>query len=157
MLKDVKVDGKPFASETKTLFEAKPSSYTPSIFNSIYTLILVLLLVVLVNKKWLNLFYFSVIGLVGLFFCLVGFYSFHEEVRWNYNVALFNPLYLVFVYFYFKNQKQNIIFVGKIILAILLIYVVYIVNKVHFYIVLPFVIMHFIFLARMILAGKKHY
>lgn len=155
VLKDAKSNGKPFASETSTLFEAKPSNYTPSIFNSIYTLIFVLLTVLLVNKKGLNLFYFSVIGLVGLFFCLVGFYSLHEEVRWNYNAALFNPLYLLFVYFYYKNQKQNIILVGKIILAILLIYLVYIVNKVHFYIVLPFVIMHFIFLARMILTSKK--
>ena len=155
VLKDTKRENKPFVTETKTLFEARPTNYKPSLWNSIYTVIFILLLILLVNKKGLNLFYFSIIGVVGLFFCLVGFYSFHEEVRWNYNAALFNPLYLVLVYFYYKNYKQNIIRIGKIILGFLLVYLAYIINKVHLYSVLPFVIMHFLFLTRMILNGKK--
>lgn len=154
-LKDAKIDNKPLTTETKTLFEARPSNYKPSLFNNIYTIIGLLLLVLLINKKWLNLFYFTIIGLIGLFFCLVGFYSLHEEIRWNYNAALFNPLYLLLVYYYYKNQKQNIILIGKIILGILLIYIVYMLNKIHLFIVLPFIIMHFIFLSRMILTGKK--
>ena len=155
VLKDTKVNEKPLVTETKTLFEARPTSYQSSILNSIYIVIIALGIIVLANKKGINLFYFGSIGLVGLFLCLVGFYSFHEEVMWNYNALLFNPLYLIFIVYYFKNDIKKIVLWGKIIIALLLIYLVYILNKVHLYLMLPFIIGHFILLSRIVLQTKK--
>ncbi|WP_445457205.1 lipoprotein N-acyltransferase Lnb domain-containing protein [Flavobacterium sp. HNIBRBA15423] len=155
VLKTTKLEDKPLVSETKTLFEAKPANYKPSLLNSIYTIILLLTLILLANKKWLNTIYFTLIGFVGIFLCSVGFYSFHEEVMWNYNALLFNPLYLVLLFYYYKNDKKKIIIWGKIIVAILLAYVVYMLNKIHLYLMSPFIITHFIFLSRIILKNKK--
>ena len=155
VLKETKMDGKPIVTATKTLFEARPTTFTPSVLNSIYVIIVFLGSIVLVNKKGINLFYFGSMGLVGLFLCLVGFYSFHEEVMWNYNALLFNPLYLIFIVYYFKNDTKKIVLWGKIIIALLLMYLVYILNKVHLYLMLPFIIGHFILLSSIILQTKK--
>lgn len=155
VLKDTKVDQKPLVTETKTLFDARPSIFEPSLLNSIYVIIAFLTLIVLVNKKGVTIFYFSTIGLIGLFLCLVGFYSFHEEVMWNYNALLFNPLYLFFVFYYVKKDTKKIILWGKIIMAILMAYLVYILNKVHLFLMLPFLTAHLILLTRIILKTKK--
>ena len=155
VLKETRVDEKPLVTATKTLFEARPTTFTPSVLNSIYVIIVFLGSIVLVNKKGINLFYFGSMGLVGLFLCLVGFYSFHEEVMWNYNALLFNPLYLIFIVYYFKNDTKKIVLWGKIIIALLLMYLVYILNKVHLYLMLPFIIGHFILLSSIILQTKK--
>ena len=155
VLKETRVDEKPLVTATKTLFEARPTTFTPSVLNSIYVIIVFLGSIVLVNKKGINLFYFGSMGLVGLFLCLVGFYSFHEEVMWNYNALLFNPLYLIFIVYYFKNDTKKIVLWGKIIIALLLMYLVYILNKVHLYLMLPFIIGHFILLSSIILKTKK--
>ncbi|NHN26184.1 DUF4105 domain-containing protein [Flavobacterium jejuense] len=156
VLKSTPLNKKQLVSETKTLFEARPAAFEPSIFNSIYSIILVLALILLANKKWLNIIYFIGIGFVGIFLCLVGFYSFHEEIMWNYNALLFNPLYLIFLFYYFKNDSKKIILWSKIILAILLGYLVYILNKIHLYLMLPFIMAHFIFLSKLILQNKKN-
>lgn len=155
VLKETKHNNQLLITNTETLFEAKPSSFTPSILNSIYTVIVVLLLIVLVNKKSLNLIYFMSIGLIGLFLCLVGFYSFHEEVTWNYNALLFNPLYLILSYYLFKENKAKIILIGKVIFGLHIIYVLYMLNKVHLYLLLPFIISHLYLVGRLLLSNKK--
>lgn len=155
VLKMAKVDEKPLVTETKTLFEARPTTYTSNVWNSAYVIIAFLTLIVLVNKKAINIFYFSIMGLVGLFLCLVGFYSFHDEVMWNYNALAFNPLFLIFIVYYFKNDTKKVVLFGKIILALLFLYLVFILNKVHLYLMLPFIVAHFVLLSRIILKTKK--
>ena len=154
-LKNTTLENKPLVSETKTLFEAKPVNYTSSFFNSIYPVIILLLIIVLLHNKSINLFYFGFVGLIGIFLCGVGFYSLHKEVMWNYNALLFNPLYIVFLFYYYKNNSKKMIFWGKIIAALLLVYLVYMLNKVHLYLMTPFIVAHFIFLSRIIATQKK--
>lgn len=145
-------NGKPLVTETKTLFKANRKT-TFSFLDSIYSLILILLIFVLLNKKATNIFYFSLLGLIGLLFSVIGLYSFHKELLWNYNVLLFNPLLLFLVFFIIRNNTKWIKKLSWICLCTIGIYTLYMLTKVHLWIVLPIVIATTILLLR--LALKK--
>ena len=123
--------------------------------NSIYSLLLVLITLVLLNKKWIKISYFIFAGILGLFFSLVGLYSLHEEILWNYNILLFNPLLLIFAWYYKKKNFQKTLFLGKITLAMLLVYLAYMTTKIHLQIVWPFIVLHFYWIGKIVLQIKK--
>lgn len=141
-------------SDAKILQVTKPETHF-NWFNSIYSLITVLLFLVLLNKKWIKMSYFIFAGLLGLFFSLVGLYSLHEEILWNYNTLLFNPLLLIFVWYYKKENREKTILLGKIILAMLLIYLAYMTTKIHLEIVWPFIALHFYWIVKIVLQIKR--
>lgn len=141
-------------SDAKILQVTKPETHF-NWFNSIYSLITVLLFLVLLNKKWIKMSYFIFAGLLGLFFSLVGLYSLHEEILWNYNTLLFNPLLLIFVWYYKKENRDKTILLGKIILAMLLIYLAYMTTKIHLEIVWPFIALHFYWIVKIVLQIKR--
>ena len=154
VLETATLNGKKIAQPTKVLNDNSvtvPFSW----LNSIYSLVAAMLLLILLNKKSIQITYFILAGLLGLFFFLVGFYSLHEEISWNYNILLFNPLLLVFAYFYWKNNTQKIILFGQICIALTLIYLAYIVSKVQLLIVLPIVALHLFWLIKIVLKEKK--
>ena len=141
-------------SDSKILQVTKPD--VPfNWLNSIYSLITVLLILALLNKKWIKISYFIFAGLLGLFFSLVGLYSLHEEILWNYNILLFNPLLLVFAWYIKKGIKDKILLFGKIILAMLLVYLAYMTTKIHLGIVWPFIVLHFYWIGKIVLQIKK--
>lgn len=154
-LDQAQYNGKPLTKPMATVYEAPNNNFTGSVFNSIYTVIFLLLLIVLIPKKWLTLSYFFILGLLGIFFCLVGFYSDHQEVLWNYNALLFNPLYLLLFFFSVTHKTKQRILTSKVLIAMLLGYLVYMLNKIHLGIVLPFIITHFILLAKIALSQKR--
>ncbi|MES2806623.1 MAG: DUF4105 domain-containing protein, partial [Bacteroidota bacterium] len=89
-LKKVTFQNHPLVQKNKTLLEFEneaPGSW----WNNIYTYILFLGFVVLINKKSIDLFYLILIAVMGMFFTFVGFYSSHLELGYNYNILLFNP------------------------------------------------------------------
>lgn len=139
----------------KTILEVKKTTIPFNWLNSIYSLIGGLLLLVILGKKGLKISYFICVGLLGIFFTLVGFYSLHEEILWNYNILLFNPLILLFTWYYRKENAAKIIFVGRICLAMLLVYFVYMLNKIHLEIVWPFIALHFYWIGKIVLQSKK--
>jgi hypothetical protein len=141
-LSKTKVNGKAIEKSNETIFKARPTSVPFNWLNSIYSLIGVLLLLALFGKKWIPIIYFTIAGLLGLFFSLVGLYSLHEEVLWNYNILLFNPLLLFYVWYSFKEQKTKTKLLGKIILGCLVVYSVYMLNKIHLEIVWPFMVLN---------------
>ena len=98
--------------------------------------------------------YFLILGAIGLLFSLIGFYSLHQEVLWNYNVLLFNPLFLVLLYFRAVNNLKWVKKLSWICLGFLGIYVVYMHNKIHLFIVLPIIITTAILLLRWIAPEK---
>lgn len=153
-LEQAQYNGKPLAKTTKIIYQAPEDNFKPSVLNSIYTVILILALIVLVRKKVITNSYFFISGILGLFFCLVGLYSEHQEVLWNYNALLFNPFYLVLFYFLIKKQLKQSILMAKILIAMLLGYLVYMLNKIHLGIVMPFIVAHFILLAKIALSDK---
>ncbi len=154
VLETATLNGKKIAQPTKVLNEetiTTPFSYV----NSIYSLLTAIIILILLNRKGIQITYFIFAGLLGLFFSLVGLYSLHEEILWNYNILLFNPLLLVFAFYYWKNNTPKIILFGQICIAFTLIYLAYIVNKVQLLIVLPIVALHLFWLIRVVMKEKK--
>uniref|UniRef100_UPI00404B563A lipoprotein N-acyltransferase Lnb domain-containing protein n=1 Tax=Flavobacterium sp. TaxID=239 RepID=UPI00404B563A len=155
VLQTVTYQNKPLTTSSKTIFEAKKIPLEPSLFNSPYLIILLLALIVLINNKRLTSIYFIISGLLGVFLLLVGLYSYHEEVFWNYNAVLFNPILLFFTFSIFKRGAKNIINTGKIYLGCLIVYLLFILNKVDLMLFLPFIIANFILVTRIVLSCKK--
>ncbi|WP_310556191.1 DUF4105 domain-containing protein [Flavobacterium sp.] len=150
-LNQTKHQGKPLVLENKTLFEAQKNETGFSFFDSIYSLITALLIIVVLNKKALNIIYFSILGLIGLLFSVIGLYSFHQEVLWNYNILLLNPLLLVLVFFMMRNNQKWIKRISLVSLLLLGSYTIYMLNKIHLWIVLPIIITNAIILIRLYL------
>ncbi|MFM9986997.1 DUF4105 domain-containing protein [Flavobacterium sp.] len=153
-LKAISYKNEPLVSETNIIFEANRT--TPiSYLDSIYSLIVVLLLFVILNKKATNIIYFTFLGLIGLLFSFMSIYSFHKELFWNYNILLLNPLFLFLVYFIIKNNTKWIKKISIICLLSLGIYCLYVIGKIHFIIVLPIIITTSIILSRLILKRQN--
>jgi hypothetical protein len=154
-ISSTKVNGRSIEKSNKRILEVSKPELPFNWHNSIYSLITILLVLVLINKKWIKISYFIFAGILGLFFSIVGFYSLHEEVLWNYNILLFNPLLLVFAWYLKKGIKERIVLLGQIILAMLLLYLAYITTKIHLEIVWPFIVLHFYWIGKIVLQIKK--
>jgi hypothetical protein len=149
ILEKTEYKGKPLAPKPGTIYKASENEKGFDFSNSIYPLLLILVVFVVVNRKFSNMIYFGILGSIGLLFTLIGLYSLHREVLWNYNVLVFNPLNLVLIYFIIKN---NVIWIKKtslICLSLLVVYILYMLNKVHFWMVLPIVLTSTIQLIRL--------
>ena len=153
-LEKVSFQNVPLAPKNKTILEysnAQPFSW----WNNPYTYIIVLLFFIFVRKKSISLFYLSMIGVIGLFFTFVGFYSNHLELGYNYNILLFNPSLLLFLYFYWIKNKKAIYRLAGFNIFCLLVYIFVLIGKAHFIIVLPLVITSGILLVRIAIQNKK--
>jgi hypothetical protein len=143
------IDGKPLVSKKETVVNGVSVQPEFSFFNSIYLVCLVLLILVIINKQFLFKGYLFVCGILGLFLCLVGLYSEHQELLWNYNALLFNPLFLLIPFV--KNnfsRKLNIT-----LLMLLLIYCIVMITKPHLIIMIPFIVTNLYILLK--LNGKN--
>lgn len=134
-------NGKPLTKATTTLYKATENRASKSIWNNFYSFTLVMLLVSfgIVKKHRLAISFLLLTGVLGCFFSLVGFYSFHKEVLWNYNVLVFNPIYLVLAYF---AWKKNIVWTNRLVLisfGTITLYLLYMLNKAHLVMMLPIV------------------
>jgi hypothetical protein len=153
-LKKVSFQNHPLAQQNKTLLEFEneaPGSW----WNNIYTYILFLGFIVLINKKSIDLFYLILIAVIGMFFTFVGFYSSHLELGYNYNILLFNPTLVGLLYFYWTKNKKGIYNLALFNILSLGIYFFVVINKAHFLLVLPLIITNGIILVRMAMQNKK--
>lgn len=140
--------------KSKTLLEFQkqaPNSW----WNNIYTYLIFLGLILVLNKKYIDVFYLLVMGLLGVFFATVGFYSYHQELANNYNVLLFNPTLLVLLYFIVVKNKKWIINLAVFNMVLLGVYLVVMINKVHLPIVLPLLLTSTIILAKIVYKNSK--
>lgn len=140
VLEKTQYQGKQLASKPETISISFRPEKQFDFLDSIYPLLLVLSIFIILNRKITNVIYFSILGSIGLLFTLIGLYSLHKEVLWNYNILLFNPLNLALVYFMLKNNTAWIKKMSRICLIILSIYFLYMLNKVHFLMVLPIIL-----------------
>lgn len=153
-LKLIQFENHPLCKESKTVLKFKKE--TPnSLWDNFYTYALLLGFILLINKKSIDLFYIVTMGLLGLFFGFMGFYSFHEELAYNYNILLFNPLLLVLLYFHYTKNKKWIINLSLVNILFLFIYVVFMLNKIHLLIVLPLIATNIALLTKMIIRNSK--
>ncbi len=143
-----------FVSRSKTLLSFKKE--TPvSLWNNIYSYIMILGFIILINKRFIDKIYLFILSLMGIFFVSMGFYSFHHELAMNYNVLLFSPLLLLLIAFSAINNKRWTYKFAVFHLVLLLIYALFIINKAHFLIVLPIIITTGVVLVRVAIRNKK--
>jgi len=153
-LKLIQYKNQHLAPKNKTLLhfeESHPSSW----WNNIYSYLILIALFVIWNKKSIHLAYFTLMGILGLFFLFMGFYSNHLQLANNYNVLLFNPALLILVFFYSKQNKLWTYRLALFNLFSLLIYLVFLFNKAHLLIVLPLIVTSVYFLVQITLKNKK--
>lgn len=137
------------AKKTTVLFEQEKTLLSKSWWNSIYTFILFLVLVLLSNKNKIYLTFLVLLGLLGIFLSVVGFFSLHREISQNYNVLLFNPLLIGLVIAF---VKKNLVWFNRIFYFILFCFVTYllfILNKAHLFLMLPMMILVVLILLRL--------
>ena len=140
--------------ESKTLLEFKkqvPNSW----WNNIYTYLTFLGIILVLNKKYIDVFYILVMGLLGVFFATVGFYSYHQELANNYNVLLFNPTLLVLLYFMVVKNKKWIINLAVFNMVFIGVYLIVMLNKAHLLIVLPLILTSLFILAKITFKNSK--
>ena len=153
-LKKVFYKNHPLTSENKTILEFS-KEVTQSWWNNVYTYLLFLALIIGINKKPVGAFYLTIMALLGVFFAFAGFYSFHRELAYNYNILLFNPSLLSLLYFYHTKNSKGLYNLALFNLLSLGIYLVILINKAHLLIVLPLVITSSILLVRLAIQNRK--
>lgn len=142
------------AKENKTIIEFE-KEVSHSWWNNFYSYLLILGFVIIINKKGIDIFYLSLLALLGLLFVFVGFYSLHKELEYNYNILLFNPTLLALIYFYFTKNNKWIYNLALVNICCLAIYLTVLINKTHLLIVLPILITSLIVLVKLVLASKR--
>ncbi len=153
-LKKVQYNNQLLAQENKTLLEfneTPPSSW----WNNCLSYLLFLIAIVIVNRQFTNQLYLFTMGVLGLFFLAVGFYSSHLELVYNYNVLLFNPGALALLYFCYRKNKKWIYALSLFNLAALVVYLFILINKAHLLIVLPMVVTSGVLLVRLLIANRR--
>lgn len=138
-------NGKPLVQQKKTIIGGTVKKSQFEFFNSIYLIIFLLLLIIAFNSRFLFLTYLILCGILGLFLCSVGLFSEHKEVLWNYNALLFNPLFFILPFCRKEFLKKIVSF---LIIAMTL-YCIFIMNKSHVFIMLPFVMTTLYILVKM--------
>jgi hypothetical protein len=147
-------ENRPFVSKSKTILNFEKETPT-SWWDNIYSYIIILAFVVFINQKTIDKIYLFVLSLMGFFFVAVGFYSFHHELAMNYNIFLFSPLLLILIIFSVINNKRWTYKFAVLHLALLVFYTLFIINKAHFFIVLPMIITSGVVLTRVAIRNKK--
>lgn len=131
----------PLAKSTENVYKAtveKPS-FT---FNNFYIFgLLCLLLIALTGKKLFQRSFLAIAGLMGIFFCALGLYSSHIELMYNYNALLFNPIFLLLLYFIISKRNKAVLITSYICLGLTSIYLILLINKPYLLSVLPILIL----------------
>ena len=154
ILMQTKFKSQSLCKESITLLEftkQKPKSW----WNNIYSYVGFLGIILILNKKYIDLTYITILGFLGIFFIAVGFLSYHQELANNYNVLLFNPILLILAYFTLVKNKKWIINLSMFNMFLMAIYVVIMISKIHFWIVLPILVTNAIILERLQKKAKK--
>ena len=153
-LKGIQFENHPICKENKILLDYTKKTASPW-WDSIYTFVFLLVFIIVLNKKSIDLLYLVTMGLLGVFFSFVGFYSFHQELSYNYNVLLFNPTLLLLLYFQYIKNKKWIINLCLFNIILILVYFVIMLNKIHLLIVLPLILTNSTLLIKMTIRNSK--
>ena len=139
-LKTARLENKLLSGEPRLILKGDESKSPLSLWNNFYTYSAIFILIAISRKKWIYLSVFSIFGLFGLFLSLVGFYSYHQEVSYNYNTLLLNPLFLLLLYFYWKKKYKWLHYICITNLILLGIYTVFLVNKPNLLLFTPMIL-----------------
>lgn len=116
-------NGQPVISETKVIYEAQ-NIPEGAWWNTwwFFSLLMVVLLISL-RKNGVRKAFFGLLGILGIFFIWVGYYSDHQELINNNTVFLCNPLFVLILFWKSKRSAKYKVFLN-VMLAFLLLFVV---------------------------------
>lgn len=134
-LNKAQINGKPVVTKTETIVVGEELESGFSFLNSIYFIALLLLILVITNNKKVFTTYLFLTGLLGLFLSLVGLYSLHKEVLWNYNALLFNPLFVLLPFLKGNTLRKTI----SVCFCSIAIYTIIMISKPHLWLMSPFI------------------
>lgn len=152
-IKTIQFNNQPLCKESVTLLDFKKSK-TNSWWNNIYSLLLILCFIVFLNHRKLDSIYLFIIGLLGLFFGFMGFYSNHQELTTNYNMLLFNPALLLLLYFQIVKNKKWVLYGSYFSFFLIVSYTLFMIDKVHLALVAPIIVTNSIVLIRIIVRNR---
>lgn len=153
-LATTKISGKPLAEKAEVIL-AQPNQKIPfSWWNNWVVYLGVLLVILILNKKIISLTFLTLVGFIGLFFVVAGFWSLHGELAYNYNALLLNPLLLLFVALSLNRKTELLKKLTYVLAACFALYFILMLNKIHFWIVLPLFVTIVIIVLRMGLTKK---
>lgn len=135
-IEKAKINGKSIVLTKNIIVTGETIAPKFSFLDSIYVIILSLIILLIINSKTLFKTYLFFNGILGVMLCLIGFYSQHQEILWNYNALLFNPLFVLIPFIregFLRKTTLTALF-------LLLIYCVAMLTKPHLVIMLPFII-----------------
>jgi hypothetical protein len=153
-LKLIQYQNQPLSKENKTILnfeEEAPASW----WNNSYTYLFILGFVTMINKKSIDYIYLSILSLLGLLFVFLGFYSFHQELGYNYNILLFSPFLLLVLYFAKTKNSKWTYKMAVFNILMMITYFFVILTKVHLLIVLPILTTNLFVLTRLAIRNKK--
>lgn len=153
-LKLIQYQNHPLCKENKKLISFEEE--TPvSLWNNCYTYLLLLGFVILINKKSIDYIYLMFIALLGLLFVFLGFYSSHQELGYNYNILLFNPILFMVLYFWSTKNSKWTYKLSVLNILLMIVYFFFIITKAHWLIVSPILITNIVVLTRLAIKHKK--
>ncbi|WP_348823481.1 DUF4105 domain-containing protein [Flavobacterium aestuarii] len=147
-------NNQPLCKENQTILDFKEEAPV-SWWNNSYTYLFILGFVTLTNKKSIDYIYLSFIGILGLLFVFLGFYSSHLELGYNYNILLFNPVLLVILYCVITKNSKWTYKLAAFTIVLTIMYFCFISTKIHLVIVLPLIITNLFVLIRLAFRHKK--
>jgi hypothetical protein len=130
------VNNNPIVGETITKYSAhnNNTSNLPVVIGvSLFFIVIGLLCM----YKIIATLFFSFIGIVSLFLFGMQFYSFHNEVHYNYNLLLINPLFLALAFYLITNQYKKYRLLIKVCLYCIVVYMVLVIINGYLFMVFP--------------------
>jgi hypothetical protein len=146
-LDQIQLGQSPIVKENRTLLEFEPKTNS-SWWNNLYSYLLILGFILIINKKTTDTIYLASMGVLGITFIILGLYSTHLEIGNNYNILLFNPFLLVLLAFAKAKNVNGIRYTLWLNLFTLVIYTLLLINKAHLWIVAPLIITSSVVLVR---------
>lgn len=142
-------DGQPLAAPAEKIVDGRARDTGFSVWDNCFTYGIILLLIVLPKNRTVGLAWMALSGFLGIFLSLVGYYSFHEELHLNYNALLFNPLFAALVPCILLKKRETAKWLLYLSAGMLLVYFLYMLNKPHFLLMLPVILVNGVLMGRM--------
>ena len=153
-LATTEISGKPLAEKAEVILAQANQKPPFSWWNNWVVYLGVLLAILILNKKIISLTFLTLVGFIGLFFVVAGFWSLHGELAYNYNALLLNPLLLLLVALSLNKKTELLKKLTYVLSACFALYFILMLNKIHFWIVLPLFVTIVIIVLRMGLTKK---
>jgi hypothetical protein len=154
-LKAAKINNQPLSGAPKLILTGAERATPLSLWNNFYTFCAFFILILISRKNWIYLSLLAVLGLFGLFLSVVGLYSFHEEVAYNYNTLLLNPTFLLLLYFYWTKKYKWFNYICFVNVILLVVYIVILVSKPNLWMFSPMILTSAILLIHFYKWSKK--